>query len=325
MHSSLEIISIIVPCFNEAESLPVFHQEFNALANRMDSLRFEAILIDDGSSDETLDIIKNLRACDERIHFISFSKNFGKEAAMLAGLRKAKGNYVAIVDVDGQDPLSLIEEMYSLLCNSGDKEEWDCIATRRVSRKGEPLVRSFFARSFYRVINKISNVQIVDGARDFRLMKRNMVNAILSLGEKNRFSKGIFVWVGFKIKYLEYENIERRYGETKWSFWKLFAYSIDGIISFSTAPLILMSITGVMFCILAFSLMIFFLLQKLIVGIAVAGYAAMICIILFLGGVQLFGLGVLGQYIAKVFTEVKNRPVYIVRESSASNSDTLIV
>lgn len=305
-------ISIVVPCLNEACSLPAFYQEFVTLAEGMDSMDFELILIDDGSTDETLSVIKTFRLKDDRVHYLSFSKNFGKEAALIAGLKHARGDYAVVADADSQDPILFIKDMYGLIC----AEDLDCVAARRVSRKGEPLVRSFFARAFYKLINKISDTQIVDGARDFRLMKRNMVDAILSLQETNRFSKGIFAWVGFRTKYLEYENIERLHGATKWSFWKLVSYSIDGIVSFSTVPLVLVSFAGIAFCLLSFLMILYFVLQKLIVGIDVVGYAAMICIILFLGGVQLLGIGILGQYLSKVFLEVKNRPIYIVRESS---------
>jgi glycosyltransferase involved in cell wall biosynthesis len=307
----MELISIVVPCFNEAETLPAFYLDFIALTNKV-AADFEIIFVDDGSSDGTLAVIKGLCEEDERIHYISFSKNFGKEAAMLAGFKFANGKYIGVADADMQDPIILIADMYTLL-SSG---EWDCIATRRISRTGEPPIRSFFARMFYRLINKISNIQIVDGARDFRLMKRAVADAIISLGETNRFSKGIFTWVGFKTKYLEYENIERRHGTTKWSFWKLFSYSIDGILSFSTVPLVVVSFAGIVFCVLAFFMLLYFFLQKIFVGIDIQGYAAMMCIILFLGGIQLLCMGILGQYLSKIFIEVKARPVYIIREMS---------
>lgn len=313
----MDTISIIIPCFNEAEVLTSFYEDFVVLSNKVESAVFDVIFVDDGSSDETLPILKRLRSKDERIHYMSFSKNFGKEAAMLAGLKQSKGDFVAIADADRQDPIMLIAEMYKLLLGS----EWDCIATRRVSRKGEPPIRSFFARIFYRLINKISNTQIVDGERDFRLMRRNVVDAIISLKETSRFSKGIFAWVGFKTKYLEYENIERQHGTTKWSFWKLFAYSMDGILSFSTIPLVVVSLTGIVLCILAFLMMVIFVFQKMFIGIDIQGYAAMICIILFLGGMQLFGIGILGQYLAKVFIEVKGRPMFIIRESSYGDNN----
>lgn len=313
----MDMISIVVPCFNEAEAIPAFYEEFIKLSKKIADVTFEVFFVDDGSNDGTLLILKNLHTNDLRIHYISFSRNFGKEAAMLAGLQQSIGDYVAIADADMQDPIELVAEMYQLLLEG----EWDCIATRRdASRKGEPLIRSFFARTFYKLINKISSTQIVEGAKDFRLMRRNVVDAVLSLQETNRFSKGIFAWVGFKTKYLEYENIERQYGTTKWSLWKLFAYSVDGILSFSTVPLIVVSLAGLLFCVLSFFMLLYYLLQKLIVGIDIQGYAAMICTILFLGGIQLLGIGILGQYLAKVFMEVKNRPMYVIREQSRGDN-----
>jgi glycosyltransferase involved in cell wall biosynthesis len=314
----VDTISVVVPCFNEAEALPAFYAELNALSDTMDSAVLEVVFVDDGSTDDTLSAIKKLRSGDERIHYISLSRNFGKEAAMLAGLKQARGDYVAVADADMQDPIMLIGEMYGIL--RGD-ESWDCVATRRVTRKGEPLVRSYFARAFYKLINRISDTHIVDGARDFRIMRRSVVDAVVSLKESNRFSKGIFAWVGFRTKYLDYKNIERKHGKTKWSFWKLFAYSIDGILSFSTAPLVMVSIAGLAICVFAFGLLMYFLYQKIFVGIDIQGYAAMICIILFLGGIQLLGIGILGQYLAKVFIEVKNRPIYIIRECSNTTGD----
>ena len=316
MPDYLPIISVVIPCYNEEEAIPVFLAEITEVLTNMKT-GYELIFIDDGSSDDTLSILRQLSKNNTHVRYISFSRNFGKEAAMLAGLETASGALAALIDVDLQDPLNLLPEMYEAIII----EDYDCVAARRVTRKGEPPVRSFFARGFYRIINKISHIEIVDGARDFRLMQRNVVDAIIKLGEKNRFSKGIFSWVGFRTKYMQYENIERRHGKTKWSFWNLLIYSIDGIVSFSTAPLIWVSLFGIAFCAFSFLMIIFFVLQKLIYGIDIQGYAAMITIILFLGGVQLLGIGVLGQYIAKMFIEVKNRPIYIIRESSYGADD----
>ena len=271
---------------------------------------FEFLFVDDGSGDNTLNAFRALRERDPRVHYISFSRNFGKESAMFAGMEAAQGDYVAIMDVDLQDPPSLLPEMLRGI----EEDGYDCVATRRVTRKGEPKVRSFFARAFYRLINKISKTEIVDGARDFRLMTRQMVDSILSLKEVSRFSKGIFSWVGYRTKWLEYENVERVAGETKWSFWKLLIYSIDGIIGFSTAPLAIASVVGVLFCILAFVLILYFFLKTLIWGDPVAGFPAMICIVLLLGGIQLFCVGILGQYLSKTYLETKKRPIYIARE-----------
>ena len=305
----METISIVVPCLNEQEAIPLFYDAFLRETAAMD-VAFEFWFIDDGSTDGTMDALRALRKADERVHFISFSRNFGKESAMYAGMQAATGAYVAIMDVDLQDPPSLLPDMLHGIRNEG----YDCVATRRVTRKGEPKVRSFFARAFYRLINRISKTQIVDGARDFRLMTRQMVESILSLGEVSRFSKGIFSWVGYRTKWLEYENVERVAGETKWNFWKLFLYSIDGITAFSTAPLAIASITGVVFCGVSILLLLYFFIKTLIWGDPVAGFPAMICIILFLGGIQLFCVGILGQYLSKTYLETKRRPIYIARE-----------
>ncbi|MCI6377972.1 MAG: glycosyltransferase family 2 protein [Clostridiales bacterium] len=305
----METISIVVPCLNEQEAIPLFYDAFLRETAAMD-VAFEFWFIDDGSTDGTMDALRALRKADERVHFISFSRNFGKESAMYAGMQAATGAYVAIMDVDLQDPPSLLPDMLHGIRNEG----YDCVATRRVTRKGEPKVRSFFARAFYRLINRISKTQIVDGARDFRLMTRQMVESILSLGEVSRFSKGIFSWVGYRTKWLEYENVERVAGETKWSFWKLLLYSIDGIIGFSTAPLAIASVVGVLFCLVAFVLILYFFFKTLIWGDPVAGFPATICIILLLGGIQLFCVGILGQYLSKTYLETKRRPIYIARE-----------
>ena len=302
-------LSMVVPCYNEEESVPLFYTACIAALAAL-PVEPEFWFVDDGSRDGTLSAIKALREGDGRVHFISLSRNFGKEAGMYAGLEAATGDYIAVMDVDLQDPPALLGDML----NGIEQEGYDCVATRRVTRKGEPKLRSFFARSFYRLINRISKTEGVDGARDFRLMTRQMVDAILSLREVSRFSKGIFSWVGFKTKWLEYENVQRVAGETKWSFWKLLIYSLDGIIGFSTAPLAIASVMGMAFCLLAFVLILFFFIKTLIWGDPVAGFPAMICIILLLGGIQLFCIGILGQYLSKAYLETKHRPIYIARE-----------
>lgn len=307
------LISIIIPCYNEEAVLPLFYEEITKQSDIMrDKFHadFEYLFVNDGSDDNTLTLIKSLAAEDKRVKYISFSRNFGKEAAMYAGLKNASGDYAAIMDADLQDPPSMLGEMYEILASG----EFDCAATRRVSRKGEPPVRSFFARIFYKLINKISKADIVDGARDFRLMTRQMVNAILEMGEYNRFSKGIFGWVGFNTKWLEYENTERAAGETKWSFWKLFLYSLDGITAFSTAPLGIASIMGFIFCIVAFIMIFIIILKTLIFGDPVAGYPSLVCIIFLVSGIQMFCIGILGQYLSKTYLETKKRPVYIIKE-----------
>ena len=314
----MELISIIVPCYNEQEVLLKFYNEMKKVIKEMSDVKFELIFVDDGSKDKTLSILKKLSQKDKRVRFISFSRNFGKEAGMLAGLRAAKGDYVAIMDADLQDPPSLLPEMYELV-RSG---EYDCAATRRTTRKGEPPIRSFFARMFYRIINKMSDADIVDGARDFRLMCRKMVDAILSMQEYNRFSKGIFGWVGFRTKWLEYVNVERAAGETKWSFWKLFKYSMEGIMAFSTTPLYVSSIMGFIVCMIAFVLACFYAIKALIFGDPTAGFPTIICIMVFLGGVQLIGIGVVGMYLSKTYLETKKRPIYIVRETEEDYKDT---
>ena len=278
----------------------------------MPDITFEILYIDDGSKDNTLQEIHHLAEQDERVKYISFSRNFGKEAAIYAGLKNASGDLVAIMDADLQDPPALLPEMYHAIMEEG----YDSVATRRVDRKGEPPVRSFFARKFYKLMNNISNTDIVDGARDYRLMNRKFVNALLELGEYNRFSKGLFGWVGFKTKWIEFENVERVAGETKWSFWKLFRYSIEGIVAFSTAPLALAAVLGVIMCILGAIAIVFIVVRQLAFGNAVAGWASLACIILFLGGVQLLCLGILGSYMSKTYLEVKNRPIYICGETN---------
>lgn len=310
-----KLISIIVPCYNEEATVPYFYNEITKQSELMHEkygVEFEYIFVNDGSKDNTLGVIKEYAKKDERVKYISFSRNFGKEAAMYAGLEHSKGDLVAIMDVDLQDPPYMLCEMYENIANNG----YDCVATRRTSRKGEPPVRSFFARCFYRLINKISKADIVDGARDFRLMTRQVVDAILDMGEYNRFSKGIFGWVGFNTKWLEFENTERIVGETKWSFWKLFLYSLDGIIAFSTAPLAIASVIGLVFCVVAFVMIGVIIAKTLIWGDPVAGYPSLVCIIFLVAGVQTFCMGILGQYLAKTYLETKKRPIYVFKEKN---------
>ena len=311
----MQKLSCIIPCYNEEAALPYFLQEIRKVADNMSTtfqLDFEILFINDGSRDKTLQILRQAVQEDKRIRYISFARNFGKEAAMYAGFQNCTGDYAAVMDADMQDPPSLLPEMYQAL-QSG---EYDSVATRRVTRKGEPPIRSFFARCFYKLINRISDADIVDGARDFRLMTRQMVDAILSMREYNRFSKGIFGWVGFRTKWLPYENVERVAGETKWSFWKLFLYSLEGITAFSTAPLAIASIAGILLCIVALLFVCVVLVKTLAFGDAVGGWPSMMCVILFLGGVQLFCMGILGQYLAKTYLETKKRPIYIVQETN---------
>lgn len=307
-------ISIIVPCYNEAAALPYFLPEIQKTADILFSTRqvdCEFIFVNDGSKDTTLNFLRTAAQQDTRVRYLSFSRNFGKEAAMYAGLRHAKGDYVAVMDADMQDPPSLLPQMYELLQTG----EYDSVATRRVDRKGEPPIRSFFARCFYKIINKISDADIVDGARDFRLMSRPMVDSIIAMGEYNRFSKGIFGWVGFRTKWLPYENVERVAGETKWSFWKLFKYSLQGIIAFSTAPLSIASLIGVLSCAVAFVMIVVIVVKTLLFGDPVGGWPSLVCIIMMMSGLQLFCIGVLGQYLAKTYLETKRRPIYIIAET----------
>ncbi|MDD2203505.1 MAG: glycosyltransferase [Bacilli bacterium] len=306
-----EKISIIVPCYNEEESLPLFYEEINKVSDSMKKVTFEFLFVNDGSKDKTIDVMRDLSNKDKRVRYISFSRNFGKEAAMYAGLENSTGDYVAIMDADLQDPPALLPEMYKII----KEENYDSVATRRVSREGEPKIRSFFARMFYKVINKISKADIVDGARDFRLMTRQMVDSIVEMKEYNRFSKGIFGWVGFETKWLEYKNVERVAGVTKWSFWKLFLYSIEGIIAFSTVPLIIASVFGMLFLILAVILIIFIIVRTLVYGDPTSGWPSLVCILFFISGIQLFCTGIIGQYLAKTYLETKNRPIYIVKET----------
>ena len=306
-------ISVIVPCYNEQEAIPFFYDEIVKISKIMENdAEFEYLFINDGSKDKTINVLRELAKRDERVKYVSFSKNFGKEAAMYAGLEKSSGDYIAVMDVDLQDPPELIVQMFQDL----ESGEYDCVATRRVSRKGEPPIRSLFAKLFYSMINKISKTEIVDGARDYRLMTRQMVDAILEVKEYNRFSKGIFSWVGFNTKWLEYENVERRAGETKWSFWKLLKYSLDGIVAFSTVPLSIASILGLLLCFIAFVLIIVIVVKTLAFGDPVAGYPSLMCVILFVGGVQLFCMGILGKYLSKTYLETKKRPIYLVKEEN---------
>ena len=308
----MDKISVVVSCYNEEESLPLFYKEMERVRKEdFQDVEFEYIFVNDGSKDNTLKEIKNLRENDSKVRYISFSRNFGKEAAMFAGLEAAEGDYITLMDADLQDPPSLLRQMYDYIKNDG----YDCIGTRRVTRKGEPPIRSFFARIFYKLINKMSKVEMVDGARNYRLMTRQMVDAILQLKEYNRYSKGLFSFVGFNTKWIEYENVERVAGETKWSFWKLFKYAIEGITAFSTTPLIISSVIGLLFCLISFLLIIFIIIRTLIYGDPTSGWPSMVCIIFFVSGVQLFSLGIIGQYLSKTYLEVKHRPIYIVKET----------
>ena len=309
-------ISLIIPCYNEEESLPFFYKESTSILQQ-NQYNYEILFINDGSTDNTLSILKHYSDIDSHIKYFSFSRNFGKEAAMYAGFCNAKGDYVAVMDADMQDPPSLLPEMINIL----DSGEYDSVATRRQNRAGEPMIRSWFAKKFYRIINKISDADIVDGARDFRLMKREMVDAIISMSEYNRFSKGIFGWIGFKTYWLPYENIERVAGETKWNFWKLFKYAVDGIINFSLTPISIASWFGIFMTLCSFIALLVVIIRQLIFGDPVAGWASTICIIIFIGGIQLFCLGIIGQYIAKTYMETKHRPHYIISET---NSDEVI-
>ncbi len=308
----MEKISVVVSCYNEEKALPLFYEEMEKVRKQDfgDGIQFEYIFVNDGSKDKTLEIIKSLRAQDHKVRYVSFSRNFGKEAAMLAGLEASTGDYVTLMDADLQDPPSLLRQMYDAIVNEG----YDSVGTRRVTRKGEPPIRSFFSRMFYKIINKISDIEMVDGARDYRLMKRQVVDAIISLKEYNRYSKGLFSFVGFDTKWIEYENVERVAGETKWSFWKLFKYALEGITAFSTTPLILSSVLGLMFCMIAFIAIILIIVKTLVFGDPTSGWPSLVCIIVFVSGVQLFSIGVIGQYLSKTYLEVKNRPIYIIKE-----------
>lgn len=309
----MSLMSLVVPCYNEQDAIPLFYKEIKRIKNNFeDSIEIEIIFVDDGSKDNTLQVVRELSTKDEMVKYISFSRNFGKESAMYAGLEKSKGEFIAILDVDLQDPPELLIDMYKGITEEG----YDCVATRRVTRKGEPPIRSFFARCFYLLINKISNTEIVDGARDYRLMTRQMVDSILKMNEYNRFSKGIFSWVGYKTKWLEYENVKRVAGETKWSFWKLLIYSLDGIVAFSTTPLAIASIMGIMLFLVALVFVGIIVVKTLVWGEPVSGYPSLMCTIMFIGGIQLLCIGILGQYLSKTYLETKKRPIYIVKEEN---------
>lgn len=303
-------ISIVIPCFNEEEAIPIFYEETLKVLKTMPLSSFEFVFIDDGSSDRTLGVLKEISAKDKSVHFVSFSRNFGKEAALYAGLSKTNGDFISVMDVDLQDPPSLLPQMLEAIL----KEGYDCAATRRVTRKNEPPVRSFFARKFYKIMGKLSDVPVVDGARDFRLMTKKYKDAVISLLERNRFTKGIFPWVGFKTKWFAYENVERVAGKTKWSFWKLFLYSIDGIIGFSTKPLAFSAVAGILSLAVSFVLIILIAVRRLVFGDPVQGWASLVCFITFFSGLQLFCTGISGLYISKIYTEVKHRPIYIIKE-----------
>lgn len=309
-------ISVVVPCYNEQGALPFYYDKMKEVMALLPELSFEIIIVDDGSTDGTLETAKQLAKSDERIRYISFSRNFGKEAAMYAGLKNASGKYTAIMDADLQDPPEMLPEMYRVITEEG----YDAVGTRRVTRKGEPPVRSFFARKFYKIMSRISKANMVDGARDYRLMNRKYVDALLSLGEYNRFSKGLFGWVGFKVKWLEFENVNRIAGETKWSFGQLFLYSLDGIVAFSNVPLYMASIAGIGSFIAAIAAMIFIIVRRLVFGDPVAGWASTVVIILFIGGIQLLSIGILGLYLSKLYLEVKNRPIYLLDETNIKDA-----
>lgn len=307
----MDKISIIIPCYNEEESIPLYYEEMQKVIKQMKNVQFELLFINDGSTDHTLKVLRSLAKKDKHVRYVSFSRNFGKEAAMLAGLEHVTGDYVATMDVDLQDPPMLLPEMYQTL----KEGEYDCVATRSVSRHGYSFLRKFFTKWYYRIVNKISKTKIVDGARDFRLMTRQMVDAILNIKEYNRYSKGIFSWVGFNTKWITYENTERVAGTTKWNFWKLFSYSIESIVGFSTIPLTISVIVGILFCLIAFILILIIIVKTLVFGDPVSGWPSLACIIFMVSGIQLFCLGIMGEYLAKMYLEVKNRPIYIIKET----------
>ncbi len=310
----MSLLTVVVPCYNEEEAIPFFYEEMlktiEVFNRDFPSVEFEMLFIDDGSKDKTLKVLREYNEKDKRVRYVSFSRNFGKEAGIYAGLDNAKGDYVVIMDADLQDPPSLLPEMFKAVTEEG----FDSAATRRVTRKGEPVIRSFFARMFYKLMARISKTEIVDGARDYRIMTRQMVDAILSMGEYNRFTKGIYGWVGFETKWFEYENVERVAGETKWSFWKLFMYSIEGVIGFSTAPLVISSFFGILCMLLAFVMIVFIIIRKLIYGDPTSGWPSLVCIIMLIGGMQLSCIGIVGEYLAKTYLETKHRPIYIAKE-----------
>lgn len=314
----MSLLSVVIPCYNEQDAIPFFYKEIIAasevIRERFPDVEMEFLFVDDGSSDGTLSLVRSLREKDSRVRYVSFSRNFGKEAALFAGMEHSRGDYVVTMDVDLQDPPSLLPDMLSAIREDG----YDSAATRRVTRKGEPPIRSFFARMFYRMINRMSNAEIVDGARDYRIMSRTMVDGILSMREYNRFTKGIYGWIGFRTKWFEFENVERIAGETKWSFWKLFKYAVEGIIAFSTVPLSMATWFGIFMSFIAFVMILFIIIRKLLFGDPTSGWPSMVCIILLASGIQLFCMGIIGQYLAKAYLESKHRPIYI----AASTSET---
>lgn len=309
----MEKISVVVPCYNEEKALPLFYEELKKnIKDFARNVEFEILLVNDGSKDETLKIMKDLAKKDDRVKYVSFSRNFGKEAAIYAGLENASGDYVTLMDADLQDPPSLLKEMYKAVTD----ENYDAVGTRRIDRKGEPIIRSFFARLFYKLINKMTSFEMVDGARDYVFMKRNVVNAILSLKEYNRYSKGLFSFVGFNVKWIEYQNIKRVAGETKWSFWKLTKYALEGITAFSTTPLLISSAIGLLFCLISFLLILIIIFKTLILGDPTSGWPSLVCIIFMVSGVQMFSLGIIGQYLSKTYLEVKNRPLFFIKDTN---------
>lgn len=305
-------ISVIISCYNEEKAIPLFYEEIEKNIKDFENTEFEYIFVDDGSNDNTLSVVKELKSKDNKVKYVSFSKNFGKEAAIYAGLEHSTGDYVTLMDADLQDPPYLLKDMYNTIINDG----FDAVGTRRVNRKGEPIIRSFFARMFYKLINKISKIEMVDGARDYVLMTRQVVNAILSLKEYNRYTKGLFSFVGFKVKWIEFENVQRVAGETKWSFWKLVKYALEGITAFSTTPLIFSSFLGMFFCLAAFLMILVIIVRTLCFGDPTSGWPSLVCIIFLVSGIQLFSLGIIGQYLSKTYLEVKRRPIYIVKEEN---------
>ena len=318
MGEKMSKISIVVPMYNEQESLGILYKELNRVTDTLPEYEFEYLFVNDGSSDATLAEIRQLAEKDKRVRYVSFSRNFGKEAALYAGLKNATGDYVETMDADLQDPPALLPQMIAMI----DAGDCDNVATRRVNRKGEPPIRSFFAKCFYKVMRHLSHIEIADGARDYRLMSRAMVDSIVSVSEYNRFSKGIFAWVGYETKWLEFENVERSAGETKWSFWKLVRYSLDGIINFSDTPIRISSYLGLLLTVLSFVAIIIEVIRALVFGDPVAGWPSLVCIITFIGGIQLFCMGIMGQYIAKTYMEVKRRPHYIVKETNCCGNVT---
>lgn len=312
----MEKISVVVPCYNEEKALPLFYEELKKnIKDFSRNVEFEILLVNDGSKDNTLNVIKDLAKKDDRVKYISFSRNFGKEAAIYAGLEHASGDYVTLMDADLQDPPSLLKEMYKSVTD----EAYDAVGTRRVDRKGEPIIRSFFARLFYKLINKMTSFEMVDGARDYVFMKRNVVEAILSLKEYNRYSKGLFSFVGFNVKWIEYQNIQRVAGETKWSFWKLTKYALEGITAFSTTPLLISSAIGLLFCLISFLLILLIIFKTLILGDPTSGWPSLVCIIFMVSGVQMFSLGIIGQYLSKTYLEIKKRPLFFIKDTNIEN------